>query len=114
MNLLLKLLISSVAVFVTAWVLPGVSLKNFGTSILVAILLAVLNTFLKPVMQILSLPITILTLGLFLLVINTLIIMLASAIMGNRFHVNNFWWALLFSIILSLVTGLLEKIFASS
>ena len=112
-SLLIKLLISSVAVYVTAWILPGVSLKNFGTSIIVAILLVLLNTFLKPVMQILSLPITILTLGLFLLVINTLIILLASAIMGNSFHVNNFWWALLFSIILSIITSLMEKIFAS-
>ncbi|NDV66133.1 phage holin family protein [Bacteroides sp. 224] len=110
MSLILQILISSVAVYFTAWLLPGISVKSFGSSIIVAIVLGLLNTLLKPVLQFLSFPITILTLGLFLLVINTVIILIASAIMGNSFHVKNFWWALLFSIVMSIVASVLESI----
>ena len=107
MGLILQILISSVAVYFTAWLLPGISVKSYGAAILVAIVLGLLNAFVKPVLQFLSFPITILTLGLFLFVINALVIMLASWIMGDSFHVNNFWWALLFSIIVSFISGLL-------
>ena len=108
MGLILQILISSVAVYFTAWILPGISVKSYGSAILVAIVLGLLNTFVKPFLQFLSLPITALTLGLFLFVINALVIMLASWILGNSFHVKNFWWALLFSIIVSFVTGILS------
>lgn len=111
MGLILSILISSVAVYFTAWLLPGISVKSFGWAILVAIVLGILNAVLKPFLQFLSFPITILTLGLFLLVINTLIILIASWIMGSNFHVENFWWALLFSIIVSIVSGLLGWVF---
>jgi putative membrane protein len=109
MNLILQILISSVAVYFTAWLLPGISVKSFGTAIIVAIVLGILNAILKPVLQFVSFPITILTLGLFLLVINTVIILLASALVDS-FHVSNFWWALLFSIIMSIVGSILEAI----
>ncbi len=72
-----------------------------------AFVLALLNTFLKPLMVILTIPFTIVTFGLFLLVINALIIMLVSAIIPS-FKVDGFWWAMLFSIILSIVTWLLD------
>lgn len=111
MGIILSILISSVAVYFTAWLLPGISVKGFGSAILVAIVLGILNAIVKPVLQFLSFPITVLTLGLFLLVINTLIILLASWIMGNNFHVENFWWALLFSIIVSIVSSVLGAIF---
>lgn len=110
MGIILSILISSIAVYFTAWLLPGISVKGFGSAILVAIVLGILNAIVKPVLQFLSFPITILTLGLFLLVINTLIILLASWIMGSSFHVENFWWALLFSIIMSIVSSLLGSI----
>lgn len=110
MGLILQIIISSVAVYFTAWLLPGISVKSFGSAILVAIVLGVLNAVLKPVLQFLSFPITVLTLGLFLLVINALIIMLASWIMGSNFHVENFWWGLLFSIIMSVVVSILDAI----
>jgi len=108
MGLLLQILISSVAVYFTAWLLPGVSVKSFGASILVAIILGVLNAILKPILQFLSFPITILTFGLFLLVINTVIILIASWLMSS-FHVENFWWALLFSVIMSIVVSIMES-----
>lgn len=109
MGLILQIIISSIAVYFTAWLLPGISVKSFGSAILVAIVLGILNAVLKPVLQFLSFPITVLTLGLFLLVINTVIILIASAIVGN-FHVENFWWALLFSIIMSIVVSIFESL----
>ncbi|NDV83318.1 phage holin family protein [Bacteroides sp. 51] len=109
MGLILQIIISSIAVYFTAWLLPGISVKSFGSAILVAIVLGVLNAVLKPILQFLSFPITVLTLGLFLLVINTIIILVAGAIVGN-FHVENFWWALLFSIIMSIVVSILETL----
>lgn len=108
MEIILQILISSVAVYFTAWLLPGISVKNYGSAILVAIVLGILNAFVKPFLQFISFPITVLTLGLFLFVINALVIMLASWILGNNFHVKNFWWALLFSILVSLATSLLS------
>lgn len=110
MGIILQLLISSVAVYFTAWLLPGISVKSYGSAILVAIVLGLLNAFVKPMLQFLSLPITALTLGLFMFVINALVILLASWILGNNFHVQNFWWALLFSIIVSVVSGLLGSL----
>ncbi|MDL2262412.1 phage holin family protein [Bacteroidales bacterium OttesenSCG-928-I21] len=110
MGLILQIIISSVAVYFTAWFLSGVSVKSYGSSILVAIILGILNAFVKPILKFLSFPITVLTLGLFLFVINALIIMLASKLMGDKFNVKNFWWALLFSIIVSLVTSILSAI----
>lgn len=107
MSLILQILISSIAVYFTAWLLPGISVKSFGSSIVVAIILGLLNVFLKPLLQFISFPITVLTLGLFLLVINTVIILIASALIKS-FHVENFWWALLFSIIMSIVVSILE------
>lgn len=107
MNFLLKTLISTFAVFITAYILPGVSIDGFLTAIIVACCLSLLNTFLKPILIILTIPITIFSLGLFLLVINAFMILIASKFIDG-FVVNSFWWALLFSIILSIVTSLLE------
>ncbi|MDL2227704.1 phage holin family protein [Bacteroidales bacterium OttesenSCG-928-K03] len=108
MGIILQILVSSVAVYFTAWLLPGIAVKSYGSAILVAIVLGVLNALVTPILQFLSLPITVLTLGLFMFVINALVIMLASWILGSNFHVQNFWWALLFSIIVSLVSSLLN------
>jgi putative membrane protein len=106
-QLLVKLLISGLAVFFTDWLLPGIDVTNFTNALLIAIVLAFLNTFLKPVLVILTIPFTIFTLGLFLLVINAGIILLASILIKD-FVVDGFWWALLFSIILSIITSILE------
>lgn len=109
MNFLIKILVTSLAVLFSAYLLPGVSVDNYTTAIIVAIVIALLNTFLKPILILLTIPVTVLTLGLFLLVINAFIILLVSELVKG-FTVASFWWALLFSIILSLVTSLLNSI----
>jgi len=106
-----KLLITSVAIVLAGYLLPGIHVDSFWTALLVALVLIFLNLFLKPLMVILTIPFTILTFGLFLLVINALIIMIAGSWVRG-FVVDGFWWALIFSIILSLISSLLEKIVA--
>ena len=109
MAILLNLLVSSIAVFVTAYVLPGIKVNDFFTAIVVAIVLGVINAFLKPILIILTLPINVLTLGLFTFVINALLIMLTSFLVPG-FYVANFWWAILFSLVVSLVTSFLNSL----
>lgn len=107
MKFILNILVSAVAVLFTAWLLPGVQVTDFVSALLVAVVLAFLNTVVKPILTILTIPITFFTLGFFLLVINAGMIILASKLI-HEFHVNGFWWALLFSLILSLVTSILN------
>lgn len=120
MNFLLKLFISAVAVIITAYFLDGVTIGNnqffitgspqlnkLLTALLVAIVLAFLNSIVKPVLTLLSLPITFFTLGLFLLVINALIILFADKLVDG-FKVDGFWTALWFSLVLSLVSSFLD------
>lgn len=111
MNFIIQLVISTLAVLISSYLLPGVSIEgnSFVTAVLVAAVLAFLNAVVKPIMIILTIPVTIFSFGLFLLVINALIILLASRLVDG-FHVDGFWWALLFSFILSLVTSILESI----
>lgn len=107
MGLLIRLMVSTLAVFATALILPGVHIDVFTTAIVVAIVLGLLNALLKPVLIILTIPITIFTLGLFLLVINAAIVLLASDLVGG-FRVDGFFSALLFSLVLSLITSALN------
>ena len=110
MNFILRLIVSALAVFIVAHLLPGVSIENYTTAILVALALAFLNAIVKPILTILTIPITVVTLGFFLLVINALIIIFASELV-NGFHVNGFLSALLFSLVLSICTGILNMLF---
>lgn len=109
MGFLLKLLVTSLAVFFSAYILPGVYLAGFPTAILVALLMGFLNAFLKPILVVLTIPLTLFTFGLFLLVINAVIIKLADYALDG-FSVDSFLTAVLFSIIVSVVTWLLEAI----
>lgn len=109
MNLLIRILLTSILVLIIARFLPGVSIDTFATSIIVAIVLGLLNLFVKPILILFTLPITILTLGLFLLVINALIILLCSNLV-NGFRVDTFWTALFFSILLSVAQSIIYKI----
>lgn len=106
MELIVQLLLSAVSVYFTAWLLPGIHINSFGTAVGVAIVLALLNIFLKPVLVFFSLPITILTFGFFLWIINTVLIMVCSSLISG-FHVDNFLWGMLFSAILSFISSLL-------
>lgn len=105
MNFIINLLISALVVFVLANVMPGVSIDGYVSAILVAVIIGLLNAIVRPILAILSLPINILTLGLFSFVITAVIILLASAIMGNSFHVDGFWYALLFGVVLGIVNS---------
>ncbi len=112
MKIVLKILVSSLAVFFTANLLPGVYVDGFPTAILVAVILGLLNNFVKPVLVFLTIPLTIFTFGLFLLVINAFMIILVGQFLAG-FIVSGFWPALFFSIIVSLVTSLLETLAAN-
>lgn len=108
MNILINWLIMTIAVFVAANILPGVTVSGFTTALIAAVVLGLLNTFIKPVLILLTLPINILTLGLFTLVINAGIIMLVPYIVPG-FKVAGFWYALLFSIVLSAILYVLNR-----
>ncbi|MEJ7828314.1 MAG: phage holin family protein [Segetibacter sp.] len=109
MGILVRIIIIAVAAYLAARFLPGVTISDAKTAILVALVLALLNAFVKPVLIALTLPVTILTLGLFLLIINILIIYLAEYIVPG-FKVDGWLSALLFSLIVSLITYLLDAI----
>jgi len=90
-------------------VLPNVSVDSYFTAVIVAIVLSLLNFIVKPILVILTLPVTILTLGLFLLIINAIIILLADNLIEG-FSVDGIWWALLFSLLLSFLQSILFSI----
>jgi len=108
MNILFRILLTAIVVLVLANFLPGVHVIDFTTAIIVAAVLGLLNAIVKPVLIILTLPITIVTFGLFLLVINASIILLADKFIPG-FDVNSFWTALLFSILLSIAQSFLNS-----
>ena len=100
-NTLVEIVLSAIAVVVLANILPGISVSGFLTAIVVVAVLIVLNMFVKPILIVFTLPVTIFTLGLFLLVINAIIILICDALVSG-FDVDSFWYALLFSILLSI------------
>lgn len=97
---------TAIMVFLLASFLPGVNVASYGTAIIVAIVLALLNLIVKPVLVLLTLPVTVITFGLFLLVINAVIILLVDAFISG-FNVDGFWVALIFSLLLSIVQSIL-------
>jgi putative membrane protein len=109
MKFLVQLVVSALAVIITSFILPGVEIDKALTGVIVAAVLALLNAIVKPILIILTIPITLITMGLFLLIINAGIILLASKIVPG-FHVSGFWTALLFSIILSIVTSFFNRL----
>lgn len=111
MNLIIRLLITAVVAFLLTKILPGVQLESFGVAIIFAIVLGVLNLIVKPLLNILGLPLTIITLGLFSLVINAIIILIADYFIDGMV-VDGFLWAFIFSIGLSVVTSLANSMFS--
>lgn len=106
MKLIIRILLSTIAVLVADLLLSGVHAPDFKTGLLVAVVLGLLNGFLRPVLLLLTLPVTVLTLGLFVLVINAGMVLLAARIVPG-FTVDGFWWALAFSVVMWAVQGLL-------
>ncbi|MFD2784074.1 phage holin family protein [Hymenobacter rubripertinctus] len=109
MGFILKFILSAVITYLLANFLPGAQIGGFGDAIILVIVMAILNAVVKPILQIIGLPITILTLGLFLFVINALIVMLASYLLSG-FEVDGFVSALIFSVVLSLVTAVVDMV----
>jgi putative membrane protein len=107
MRILAHVLISAVAVFVAARVLPGVAVDGFGTAVVVAVVLGLVNGLLRPLLLLLTLPLNVLTLGLFTFVIIGGLVELTAAMVPG-FHVASFWWALAFALTLSLINSVLH------
>jgi putative membrane protein len=110
MKILIKWLISTTAILITAYLLPGVVVDGFVSALIAALVLGLINAFLKPIFVILTLPINILSLGLFTFVINALLVMLMAALVSG-FAVASFWSALLFGIVLAIINWFLSQIF---
>ena len=109
MAILINWLLSALAIVAAAYILPGVQVESFLTALVLAVVLGIINAILKPILVLLTLPITIVTLGLFTLIINAVLILLATLIVPG-FQVDGFLWALLFSIVLSLVNAVLQQL----
>ena len=108
MKYVFKIIVTSFAVVITSYLLSdGIHVTNYITAIFVAIVLSLLNIFLKPILILLTIPATIFSLGFFLLILNAFMIIITASLVDG-FSVDSFWWAFAFSIILSVVTFLLE------
>lgn len=113
MRILISYLINVIAILITSYILPGIHIRSFVTALIVALVLGLINTILRPILFILTLPINILTLGLFSFIIMGFCVYLASWIVPG-FKINNFWWAILFALIVALINWLARSIFRSS
>ena len=107
MKTLIHFIVSALAILITAYILPGVQVDGIFAALVLAVVLGVINTILRPVLIFFTLPLTIITLGLFAFVINGLLILLASYIVPG-FAVESFWYALLFGIVLAIVSYVLQ------
>lgn len=110
MNIIIKLIITAAVAYLLPNVLSGVHVNTFFAAIIFAIVLGLLNLFVKPIIHLFSIPITLLTLGLFSLVINAIIILLADRF-TDGIQIDGFLWAIIFSVSLSIFTSILESIF---
>lgn len=109
MNILINILLSGLAVFSAAYILPGVEVESFTTALVAGIVLGIINAVLRPVLLILTLPINVMTLGLFTFVLNAILILLAANIVPG-FHVNGFIPALILSLTLALINFFLNSL----
>ena len=106
-----RLFFSALAVLLSAFILDGVTVDPWWWAVIVAIVLGFINSWIRPLVKLLALPINILTLGLFTFVINALMVLLCSWIIGPHFVVQSIWWAMGFSIVLTLVSWALHLLF---
>ena len=109
MNIIVRIVVTSIMVMVISYLIKGIVVDTFTTALTVAVVLGLLNFFVKPILVLFTLPITIFTLGLFYLVVNAIIILLCDKLVDG-FDVSSFWTALFFSIILSISQSLVYKL----
>ena len=105
-DLIRNLLISTISIFAVSYILSGIVINSFLTALIVAVVMAILNVTLKPFLVLITIPITVITFGLFLLVINVLVLYAAEWLIDG-FHIAGFWWALVFSLLVSFVNSIL-------
>lgn len=108
MKFILRLLVTAALAFILAQVLTGIHVKDYGTAILFALVLAILNALIRPLLILFTLPLTLITFGLFLFVVNTIVVLMASSLVDG-FKIDSFWWGLLFSLLLSFLTSWLFR-----
>jgi putative membrane protein len=113
MNNIIKFFLTGLGVLLTAYLLPGVHVENYGQALLVALVLSIANVIVKPLLILFTIPLTVLSLGLFLLVINAIIILMVDYFVPG-FSVDGFWWALAFSLILSVFNSLFSDLTKAS
>jgi putative membrane protein len=104
--MLRNLLINTLSIFAVSYILTGIEIDTITTALVVAIIMAVLNVTLKPLLVLITIPLTIITFGLFLMVVNVLVLYAAEALIGG-FHIAGFWWALAFSLLVSVINSIL-------
>ena len=109
MKILIHWFVTALAIIIAAYILPGVHVSGFAAALIMALVLGIVNGLLRPVLVVLTLPITIVTLGFFLLILNTLLIMLSASIVSG-FSVDGFLWAFIFGIVLTIVSSFLDKV----
>lgn len=109
MNFIIRFLLNGLAVYLTAYLLDGVDVEGYGMALIVALVISIANAVVKPILILLTIPITVLTLGLFLLVINAVIILMVDYLVPG-FNVDGFWWALLCSLILSVFNSIFDDL----
>lgn len=113
MKTILKLILTAVAIYAISNLLPGVTVTDLNAALIVAIVLSLLNLFIKPIIIFLTFPITLITFGLFLFVINTIIILIADYFVDGL-QINSFWTALIFSLLLSVAQSILYSFLKES
>ena len=109
MHILIQWLVNAVAVYATAHILEGIHIKSFGAAVIVALVLGLINAIVRPVLLFLSIPFIIVTLGLFLLVINALLLQLSAALVSG-FSIDGFWWAVAGSVVISAISWMLSSL----
>src|SRR5262245_43765989 len=107
MKIIIHWIVSAIAIAIAAYILPGVHLSGALAALVLAVVLGVINAFIRPVLVILTLPLSVVTLGIFTLILNALLILLAAAIVPGV-TIDGFWWAFLFGIVLALVHAVLK------
>ena len=110
MKLLIKWLLAAVALLCVAYLYSGVEVRSFGAALIAALVIGLCNAIVRPVLVILTLPVTIITLGLFLLVINALMFWAASSLSGNGFQVHGFWAAMIGSVLYSIISLVIQSL----
>lgn len=112
-NFIIRLIVTALALAVTAFLLPGIHVEDgILTLLLIALVFGIVNAILKPIITVLSCPLIILTLGLFYLVVNGLMLLITDELVGSNFEVDGIWWAILGGLVMGIVGSILESLLA--